>query len=500
MEPVPQYSDLYVISDLHMGGSPGQQIFDQGALLEQVIDSLAAQPAKDGLALVINGDMVDFLAEPGAKYFDPTGAVDKLERISMDPSFAPVWRALQRFVAVPDRWLVITLGNHDLELALPWVREWLLRTLSQSDSAARGRVTLAFDGAGFFCRVGPAKVYCVHGNDVDTWNITDYEALRRHGRDAFQGRRPPESWIPNAGTKLVIDVMNEIKRRYPFVDLLKPEAEAVIPFLYALEPRLRPQLGQVAAIGSRLSWDKARRMAGFLSADEGISSAPRQEAPPDPDAALERVLRENLGAGTPGAQGSPDAEALLKVAQEAQAQGRGALEFVSGAERNQELGKWGAFWKWIGGKPREEILREALSGLKKNLSFDLKHADATYARLDELVGEDVDFLVAGHTHLERALMRRAGSGFYYNTGTWVRLIRLTSDVLDSQANFAKVYRAMQQGTMGALDQEAGLVQRRPRVLSIRVEGTSVNSVLNNASAKSGGKLDLLAIDGSTFKR
>jgi hypothetical protein len=31
---------------------------------------------------VINGDMVDFLAEPNADYFDPANAVAKLKRIA----------------------------------------------------------------------------------------------------------------------------------------------------------------------------------------------------------------------------------------------------------------------------------------------------------------------------------------------------------------------------------------------------------------------------------
>ena len=39
---------------------------------------------------------------------------------------APVWKALKKFVRTKDRRLIITLGNHDLELALPWVREHLL--------------------------------------------------------------------------------------------------------------------------------------------------------------------------------------------------------------------------------------------------------------------------------------------------------------------------------------------------------------------------------------
>ena len=44
-----------------------------------------------------------------------------------------------------------------------------------------------------------------------------------------QRRVEPHRWRPNAGTRLVVEVMNNFKRRYPFVDLLKPEATAAVP-------------------------------------------------------------------------------------------------------------------------------------------------------------------------------------------------------------------------------------------------------------------------------
>src|SRR4029077_9541031 len=128
------------------------------------------------------------------------------------------------------RSLIINLGNHDLELALPWVREHLLDVLAGDSLTARGRITLFFDGTGFRCEVGTAQILCLHGNEVDPWNVADYEAIRRIGRDFYQGRTV-EPWIPNAGTQLVIEVMNALKRRYPFVDLLKPEAQAGVATL-----------------------------------------------------------------------------------------------------------------------------------------------------------------------------------------------------------------------------------------------------------------------------
>src|SRR5262245_32526217 len=103
-----------------MGGAPGFQIFGLGDLLQRLIDHLTNESSAKELALVINGDMDDFLAEASAVYFDPDQAVEKLKHIAEREAFAPVWLALQRFVRTPNRHLVVTLGNHDIELGLPW--------------------------------------------------------------------------------------------------------------------------------------------------------------------------------------------------------------------------------------------------------------------------------------------------------------------------------------------------------------------------------------------
>jgi hypothetical protein len=85
----------------------------------------------------------------------------------------------------------------------------------------------------------------------------------------------------------------------------------------------------------------------------------------------------------------------------------------------------------------------------------------------------VDFILAGHTHLERALRRHKANGFYLNSGTWVRLIKLEPKVLAEQAEFNKVYGAMAAGTMDALDKLDGLVLRRRTIIAVRAssEGT-----------------------------
>ena len=50
------YDELHVVSDLHHGGEPGFQIFDQGKELATLIDFLRIRPSEHRVALVLNGD------------------------------------------------------------------------------------------------------------------------------------------------------------------------------------------------------------------------------------------------------------------------------------------------------------------------------------------------------------------------------------------------------------------------------------------------------------
>jgi UDP-2,3-diacylglucosamine pyrophosphatase LpxH len=476
------------MSDLHLGGSePGRQIFNSGAEAGWLIDQLTAEPAKKQIALVINGDLVDFLAEKDPLFFDPAGAVKKLARIVEDPSFKPVWDALKRFVQKKGRRLIINLGNHDVELALPWVRESLLEILSDHDETVRGRIVLSFDGAGYLCRVGNATILAVHGNEVDDWNITDHETIRRMGRDITHGL-PVESWIPNAGTQLVIDVMNGLKHTYPFIDLLKPEAQGVVPTLLALAPDQRDKLLAVAGTARRLMWDKVRRSTGLLGG---------------PEEGGERRPARPMSVRAPGGDGSDShdrAEILVRQAEERMRLNISPMDLIANDEQGGYLGGFTALKKLFQGQSPSEVLREALEGLRHDVSFELETEDDTYRNLDGKVGEEVAFVIAGHTHLERALKRKKGRGYYFNTGTWVRLIRLERGILESAEKFGRVFETFKQGSMADLDAFEGLILRRLTVASFRIEDNQTIGELRRVAPAPGGPPVFEDVPGSRFIR
>lgn len=479
------FDEIHVISDLHLGGTGDRQIFASPELLEAVVDRLAARPSGRRTALVINGDFVDFLAEQRVRSFDPSGALDRLEQTaSSEGPFARVWKALRAFVAAEDRRLFVNAGNHDLELGIPAVRE-RLRTLLAGDLAIhRGRVEVVADGTGVALTAGPASVLCVHGNEVDDWNVADYEHVRHIARE-LQYDNSVGEWIPNAGSRLVVDVMNDLKREYAFVDLLKPELAAVIPTLVALDPRVVRKVPRLLPIAGRKLWDRLRMAAGFLGTDgEAAEPPPAVEAPPRVQVS-DRARRELADA---------QVARLLDEAERRIAAGDSAMQALDAVGRDGDLGHASAILE-AARIDRVEALRLALARLARDRSFDLTCPDDTFHALDAWVSPRVAFLVAGHTHLRRALTR-PGGGAYYNTGTWARLMHLTPEVLGDRHAFAALYGRLAQGSLAALEAPPSVVERQPTVASICIEDGEVVGTLNEALP--GGALNPLP--GTRFPR
>lgn len=480
-----QLDQVHVISDLHLGGEPGHQIFDQGALLGGLIDHLRTRAPARRVALVLNGDIVDFLAAPGATYLDPTGAVDKLDAIVKDPAFQPVFQALARFVREGGRTLVLALGNHDVELALPEVTERLLQEICGDDPAARGRVRLATDGTGYACQVGGKKALCLHGNDVDPWNIVDHAALRQVVQALKRGITPP-AWEPNAGTRLVIDIVNGLKQRFPVVDLIQPETGPLLGILLALDPSQLGAAKRFARGAARLLRDDLRVGRGFLSAAEpGAPSAPA--VPRSDDAALAMLMQASKKAPASAPRGAD----LLAEVERLYQEGRDPLDLAS---NDGKLG-WGRLtWDVILGRdPLRELRASLAQWIEEDKTFAIDTPDKTFERLDATVGPDIDYLIVGHTHLARALPRREGRGFYFNAGTWIRLIQLTDAMLQDDASFAPVFAALRQKTLAALDAVPGLVRRHPTMVSIEAEGDAALAELRLVEPRPAGEVTLTAL-------
>ncbi|MBM4260759.1 MAG: metallophosphatase [Deltaproteobacteria bacterium] len=398
------HTSIYVISDLHLGGSPGEngrpgfQICPPRThvLLKQFIDRLPGRTPSSDTRLVIAGDIVDFLAEEPFLAFtpDPETARKKLARILDDT--AQVWEALQRF-AKRDGALTLMLGNHDIELALPGVRQLFL------DRMGPGRIDFIYDNEAFTC--GPVLIE--HGNRFDEWNAVPHGALRRV-RSQLSRALPVKPEFPVLpGSRLVIDVMNPLKRQYAFIDLLKPEDAGALPIVAAL-----------GAAGFRDVWQFFQRFRQTWAVDFDENREPQDQ--------------EFIGAGDQSDQ------QLFDLAQ----------DIASGGDAAQ-VGAVSDFLGQVAEAVSDKVRAARRSALFKAIRSTVnKHRDAfavdkeldtylTPARAAAAAGFKV--VVYGHTHLAKHVRLGANSDampVYLNSGTWADLMRMPDAIWQADADRA----------------------------------------------------------------
>src|SRR5262249_45469052 len=146
-----------------LGPSPGVPMCSPAAQkrLAEFIRWVSRQQGQDlDVHLVVNGDIIDFLAEEPFEAFttDEDAASAKFARILGRTEV--VWHSLRDLVRNGAA-LTLLLGNHDLELSLPGPRRVL------SEQLGPGRVEFLYDNQAL--ALGPVLIE--HGNRYDAWNL-----------------------------------------------------------------------------------------------------------------------------------------------------------------------------------------------------------------------------------------------------------------------------------------------------------------------------------------
>lgn len=472
------YDQILVISDLHLGGIGDRQAFHLAKRFENFIREI--NPSDQLTALVINGDFVDFLAEPQPTYFDTHKASEKLDRMAADPSFKRVFEALRAFVSNRRHRLVFVLGNHDVELALPAAQDRLVTLLTDDDESKIARIQFAFDGTGWVSEVASRKLLCLHGNEFDPWNRLDYAQLRQVILSQKRGASP-EPWVPNGGTQMVIDVINGLKESYPMVEVLKPEGKAVLPLLFALNPglaasKLLPCINASLGLPPRQS-PKAQVLNANPSADAEEHLAMEY---------LEKIMDEAyiFPLAGPDLSSLTSSDLLAHVIKSRAAPPSlpparyGKLTLS--ARRDQII-------KILEPFSPSEALRLALQyWLASDGSFDIAADDACLKNLLTDSGTwNVDIVAAGHTHLRRFRSLKDDGLAYYNTGTWTRVIQITPASLSDSELFKSLLSHLRSSSFEMLDAASvgnqKLVLSHPSALRVRRLGGHVEAVLCNVS-------------------
>jgi UDP-2,3-diacylglucosamine pyrophosphatase LpxH len=439
--------ELFVISDLHIGGAlpdptegtgaRGFRMNTHMAELAAFVRELAQRGRRLGrrLELVINGDIVDFLAErsPGdgahrAFVGDPASAADVFDVIvHRDLDF---FNALGELLAAGGD-LTLLLGNHDIELSLPQVRQRVRAALGLHRGAVAkggadqglpttgGEFKFVYDGEAYV--VG--DVLIEHGNRYDGWNVVDHDRLRRHRSESSRLLPISEDarFTPPAGSTLVERVMNPIKRAYPFIDLLKPENDAAVPLLLALEPSLADAARAIEFLRLRSAAEKHETRAPGRPARPGNIAGAGQA--PGADAALRALLSARLG--------PQDAQDLLELTSRARATEAAASRNIAAGALSRAF----SFMQLRTSSELEDRLRlmlPALRALRHDTAFTRGvEGEASYLNAAKrLAGGGFAAIVFGHTHLAKQLSLPGGRCTYLNTGTWADLIQVPDAIVN----------------------------------------------------------------------
>lgn len=453
------YDVVYSMSDLHLSDR-GLTATADVHLLTKVIEHLGTAEAGARVALVLNGDIVDFLDVEPKHVFRVAEAPGNLQKVfGANQGF---WSALKAFAE--QHTLVLTLGNHDIELALPTCRALLRRTIG------RGAI-LAFEGAGYRCSVGGCQVFFVHGNNEDDWNTVDFHALSSIAAEVTAGVTPG-AWSSNQGSRLVVDLLNEQKLAHPFIDYLKPEGQWLLG--------LFERLGYASAFS--LYTDMAKRKA--------IAAA-------NYTARNQTSQRRFLGRGAATEAVTYDADTLLWDAY----QGRPPPRQGTIGNGGEKLGTFTT--SRASDADIENYVRDEMLGTDAD-TFEVAASDNVYGALRRKVGDEINVVVCGHTHLRKA-KKDSSRRAYFNTGTWLRLMDI-GRASQSKEGRRAIMDAFGATTVDALDaiqwSDEGvlspLVLARPTLLRLEKikDGPGLRGTLYEASH---GPEILKPVDGSRIE-
>lgn len=432
---LPTYDEVHVISDIHMGGSPGFQILLETQRLANYIRWVAAQCPEGSVALVLNGGLFDTLAEDIHGYVVVDEAIDAVARIMHDASFCGIWDALRNFVNTDRRTLVIVIGNHDIEIALPSVQRLILLRLGLAgdDFSVRARIEFSTTVTGYTCIVGVSRVFCTHGSEFDAWSYNRYDYLAKVARHINAGHSPDLSdWLPCAVIPMIEEVMNNVKPQYPWIGLLKPVTAATTGILIALVP------SQITTINKLLSI-LGERQRGTKQVDQRLlveGFQPREQTGTQA-ITVDELLGPNMRAVLNGSKSASaqSADDQLLATENSLKQLVAPLK----APLDETLSTGGYILDRLTNLDKIEVLRAALKDwLAESKSFDITDKDDTYKQVMASVDASTDFIVTGHTHLERAIEVRGGR-YYFNCGTWIPRLHFTETMLKDLEAFRPVY-------------------------------------------------------------
>jgi UDP-2,3-diacylglucosamine pyrophosphatase LpxH len=156
---------LVFVSDVHIGGADGSDIFESPGELEALIRDAGRHAGP--VELVLAGDFLDLL-----RLGDPDHrgeAADHVAATLHRPEYRDLFATLRAFAAEPGHRVTYLPGNHDAEM---WSNPGVRRALAEAGLVDR----FALSYAAAFASTPERLVYCEHGNQFDPANaLVDYD-------------------------------------------------------------------------------------------------------------------------------------------------------------------------------------------------------------------------------------------------------------------------------------------------------------------------------------
>ncbi len=402
---------VYVLSDLHLGPGGALTTFHEPERLCSLLERWRTGDRID--ELILAGDVFDFLQVEAYDGFDASRAAARFETLLAHPPTAAVLAGVKALAGHRGVELTVLSGNHDPELLVNDVRGAFEREVGRTGSvrwaddealvprdgdhpAVWGRAVHADEAAGDPTR----HVWVVHGDRWDPANAIDRDAVRAASRDGTAVSLP-------VGSHLVFEVLSRLKVHHRWVDELKPELPVVVPLLMALAPReTAGYLTRHYAIAGRLFVAQVR--AFLRSGDLFDDGLPGESGERDVPTVAARAIAAELASASRDAQDGFLAE-LERVLERGAPPPAGA-SLLSGSSGVSGL-----------------LLRAWLRLVRAVDRFGrLDGPDSMVASAHRYLPTGLGALVAGHTHGAR--IRADLSPPYFNSGTWMPVRTLPSDL------------------------------------------------------------------------
>jgi UDP-2,3-diacylglucosamine pyrophosphatase LpxH len=158
---LPDDTLLAFISDTHIGGAAGSDIFESAAELTALLQDLHRHQGP--VELVLAGDFFDLL-----RMGDAGDGGDRVAETLTRPAYQELFAALRTFARAPGHRVVYLVGNHDAEA---WWNPQVQRALGQAGLVD----AFALSYSASFESLPGQLIYCEHGNQFDPTNaIADY--------------------------------------------------------------------------------------------------------------------------------------------------------------------------------------------------------------------------------------------------------------------------------------------------------------------------------------